>query len=49
MVQDAAPDLDMLCEELEHLGAKLGLQSFGPDFGDRCKTVQYYIRAAKVS
>ncbi|MHB1681446.1 MAG: glycosyltransferase [Bacilli bacterium] len=49
MVQDAPPDLDTFCMELEQLAARLQLPSFGPGFRDRCNTVQYYVRALKVS
>ncbi len=48
MVQDTTPEIDRLIGELETAVSRLGLPSYGPSFGERCRTVQYYIRARKV-
>ena len=47
MVQDSTPELDRLIQALDVAVSGLGLQSHGPNFADRCRTVQYYIRARK--
>ena len=49
MVQDSTPELDRLIQALDVAVSGLGLQSHGPGFADRCRTVQYYIRARKHS
>lgn len=49
MIQDSTPELDQLIHELGAVVAQMKLPSFGPDFGERSRTVQYYIRARKLS
>ncbi|PWI57890.1 hypothetical protein BM613_06650 [Sulfoacidibacillus thermotolerans] len=49
MVQDSTPELEALLRELEALTVRLSLKSFGPPFIERCRTVQYYLRARKLS
>ncbi len=47
MVQDSTPEFELLISELEEVATRLNLPVFDPPFAERCRTVQYFLRARK--